>query len=127
MKLHDFLSRELAALKEQSLFTTLPTLDSPQGSRVTINGKECVMICSNNYLGFANHPRLKAAAKKAIDQWGYGCGAVRQIAGTMRIHHQFEEALAKYKHTQDSLVFVAGIAAKALKDALNIKAAKGKK
>lgn len=109
--LRPYLQKEIASLKEQNLFTTLPTLDTPQGNRVTINGKQAIMICANNYLGFANHPRLKAAAKQAIDTWGYGCGAVRQIAGTMRIHHEFEQELARYKGTDAALVFVAGIAA----------------
>lgn len=110
-RLQEFLAAEIAGLKEQNLFTTLPTLDTPQGNRVRINGKDCVMFCSNNYLGFASHPRLATAAKKAIDRWGYGCGAVRQIAGSMRIHHEFEEALAAYKHAPAALMFVAGIAA----------------
>jgi glycine C-acetyltransferase len=68
-------------------------------------------MCTNNYLGFANHSRLREAAKKAIDTWGFGAGAVRQIAGTMEIHVQLEEMLAEYKHTEAALVFVAGIAA----------------
>jgi len=76
-----------------------------------LNGKEVIIMCTNNYLGFANHPRLREAAKEAIDRWGFGTGAVRQIAGTMEIHLKLEEMLAQYKHTESSLVFVAGIAA----------------
>lgn len=110
-RLEAFLDEQITSLKEQNLFTTLPTLDSQQANRVTINGKDAIMICSNNYLGFANHPRLADAAKRAIDTWGYGCGAVRQIAGSMRIHHDFEAALAKYKGTDAAMMFVAGIAA----------------
>lgn len=109
--LADFLSREIASLKEQNLFTTLPVFESEQKNRVLLNGKEVLTLATNNYLGFANHPRLRAAAKKAIDQWGFGCGAVRQIAGTMKIHVDFEKQLARYKHTDAALVFVAGIAA----------------
>ncbi len=111
MKLQDFLREELQALKDQSLYNELSVLDSPQDHRVIINGKKVIMFCANNYLGFANHPRLREAAKKAIDKWGFGAGAVRQLAGTMRIHMQLEEELAKFKRTEDSLVFTAGIAA----------------
>lgn len=109
--LQDWLQAQVSALKEQNLFGTLPTLGSQQANRVVINGKKAIMICSNNYLGFANNPRLMNAAKQAIDKWGFGCGAVRQLAGCMEIHHQFEEALAKYKGTQSAMMFVAGIAA----------------
>jgi glycine C-acetyltransferase len=107
----EFLKEELEGLKKENLFTTLPVLSTPQGARVTINGKKVLTLSTNNYLGFANHPRLAAAAKKAMDRWGFGCGAVRQIAGTMEIHNQAEEMLAKYKRTEASLIFVAGIAA----------------
>ena len=98
-------------LKAQNLFSELPILDSQQANRVTMNGKEVVTLSSNNYLGFANNPRLVAAAKSAMDKWGFGTGAVRQIAGTMRIHMDFEQQLAAYKHTEAALVFTAGIAA----------------
>ncbi len=107
----NFLKEYLDSLKKQNLFTTLPVLSSQQKNRVVLNGKEVIMLCSNNYLGFANNPRLKEAAIKAMEKWGFGTGAVRQIAGTMEIHNEFEKQLAEYKHTEASLVFVAGIAA----------------
>ncbi len=107
----NFLKEEIEALKKQNLFTTLPVLESEQRNRVIMNGKEVIILCTNNYLGFANHPRLREAAKKAIDKWGFGCGAVRQIAGTMKIHMELEDMLAEYKKEEAALVFVAGIAA----------------
>jgi glycine C-acetyltransferase len=107
----DFLKDNIQELKDQNLFNELPILSTEQKNRVIVNGKEVIIMCTNNYLGFANHPRLRAAAKAAIDQWGFGTGAVRQIAGTMEIHIQLENMLAEYKHTESSLVFVAGIAA----------------
>ncbi|MCK4531871.1 MAG: aminotransferase class I/II-fold pyridoxal phosphate-dependent enzyme, partial [Candidatus Aenigmarchaeota archaeon] len=107
----DFLKEVIDNLKKENLFTTLPVLSSQQQARVTINGKDVLTLSTNNYLGFANHPRLVEAAKKAMDKWGFGTGAVRQIAGTMEIHNETEEALAKFKHTESSLIFVAGIAA----------------
>lgn len=107
----DFLKDNIMELKDQNLFIELPVLGTEQKNRVVLNGKEVIMMCSNNYLGFANQPRLRAAAKEAIDRWGFGTGAVRQIAGTMEIHIRLEEMLAEYKHTEAALVFVAGIAA----------------
>jgi len=107
----DFLKGMIQDLKDKNLFTELPVLGTEQKNRVVLNGKEVIIMCTNNYLGFANHKRLREAAKKAIDTWGFGAGAVRQIAGTMKIHIQLEEMLAEYKHTQAALVFVAGIAA----------------
>jgi glycine C-acetyltransferase len=107
----DFLKGMIQDLKDKNLFTELPVLGTEQKNRVVLNGKEVIIMCTNNYLGFANHKRLRDAAKKAIDTWGFGAGAVRQIAGTMEIHIQLEEMLAEYKHTQAALVFVAGIAA----------------
>jgi len=110
-KLSEFLKKEISSLKEQNIFTTLPVFSSQQANRVVLNGKDVLTLSTNNYLGFANHPRLAAAAKKAIEKWGFGTGAVRQIAGTMDIHMEFEKQLAGYKHTEASLLFVAGIAA----------------
>lgn len=107
----DFLEGMIENLKKENLFTTLPVLSSQQQARVRINGKDVLTLSTNNYLGFANHPRLVEAAKKAMDKWGFSTGAVRQIAGTMEIHNQAEELLAKYKRTESSLIFVAGIAA----------------
>jgi len=107
----DFLKGMLQDLKDRNLYSELPVLATEQKNRVVLNGKDVIIMCTNNYLGFANHPRLREAAKKAIDTWGFGTGAVRQIAGTMEIHIALEEMLAEYKHTESSLVFVAGIAA----------------
>lgn len=107
----NFLLEIIEDLKNQNLFNTLPVLQSEQKNWVKMEDKEVLMLSSNNYLGFANHPRLRKAAKEAIDRWGFGAGAVRQIAGTMEIHLQLEKMLAKFKHTEESLIFTAGIAA----------------
>lgn len=107
----DFLNAEIERMKRESLYVTMPVLSSQQSSRVVVNGKNVISLASNNYLGFANHPRLGEAAKKAIEKWGFGTGAVRMISGTMDIHLELEEKLAKFKHTDAALVMVAGIAA----------------
>jgi len=106
-----FLTDELNELKEKSLYRKLRILQSAQLPVSKIDGKEVINLSSNNYLGLATHPRLKKAAIAATEKFGVGAGAVRPIIGTMEIHDQLEKELAKFKHTEASLVFVAGIAA----------------
>jgi glycine C-acetyltransferase len=106
-----FLKDEIQKLKDQNLYGELPILQSQQQARVEMNNKDVITLSTNNYLGFANHPRLAKAAIAAIEKWGFGTGAVRQIAGTMEIHMEFERMLAEFKKTEAALLFVAGIAA----------------
>jgi glycine C-acetyltransferase len=115
MGLHDldFITQKLNDLKEQGVYRKLPVLQSPSGPRCVINGKNVINLSSNNYLGLANHPRLREAGKKAIDKWGMGAGAVRTIIGTMAIHEELEEKLAKFKHVEAVLVFQSGFTANA--------------
>jgi glycine C-acetyltransferase len=102
---------ELASLKKQGLFTTIRSLDSAQGARITIDGRSLLNFCSNNYLGLANDPRLKQAAQAAIEQWGVGPGAVRTIAGTMGLHLELERRLAAFKEVEATITFQSGFAA----------------
>jgi len=106
-----FLQAEIDNLKKRGIYAPLRVLDSPQLAESIIDGKKVINLCSNNYLGLTNHPSLMKAEHEAIDKWGAGAGAVRPIIGTMRIHIELEERLAKFKGTESSLVFVAGIAA----------------
>ena len=101
-------SKEVEELKASGLFINIRTLESPQGAWIVVNGKKVLNMCSNNYLGFANEPRLKEAAKRAIDEWGVGPGAVRTIAGTMRIHEELEKALARFKKVEAVLLVQSG-------------------
>ena len=89
-----FIDEALADLREKGLYNTIRTVESSVGAWVTIEGKRVLNMCSNNYLGFANDPRLCEAAKRAIDQFGVGPGAVRSIAGTMSLHVELEELTA---------------------------------
>ncbi len=104
----DFVKEEIERLKKEGLYVTIRTLESPQGAWIKVDGKEVLNLCSNNYLGFANHPVLKERAKKAIDELGVGPGAVRTIAGTMKIHRELEEKLAKFKGAEATLSFQSG-------------------
>ncbi len=102
---------ELAALKEAGLYTYIRTIASPQGAWLTVDGKRVLNFCSNNYLGLANHPRLVEAARKAMEQYGVGPGAVRTIAGTMTLHVELERRLAAFKGVEAAITFQSGFAA----------------
>jgi glycine C-acetyltransferase len=96
------------------LYKPLVVLGTPSEARITVNGKPNVInLASNNYLGLANHPKVKAAASRAVEEWGAGAGAVRPIIGTMQVHMDLEERLANFKHVEATLVFQSGFTANA--------------
>ncbi len=107
----DWIDEEITNLKEQGLYNHIRTIESAMDGWVVINGREMLNFCANNYLGLANHPRLKAAAKDAIDEYGVGPGAVRSIAGTITLHDKLEQALAEFKHAEACLTFQSGFTA----------------
>ncbi|MFZ0546776.1 MAG: glycine C-acetyltransferase [Candidatus Promineifilaceae bacterium] len=106
-----WIEEEIAGLKEAGLFNVIRTIDSPMDAWVTIDGRRLLNFCANNYLGLANHPRIKEAAQKAIDQYGVGPGAVRTIAGTMGLHIQLEQRLAAFKKAEACISFQSGFTA----------------
>jgi glycine C-acetyltransferase len=112
-KLEGWLGDQIQVLKDESLYKIPRILESPAGGRVRMNGKEVINLASNNYLGLANHPKVKQAASESIERWGVGAGAVRWIGGTMSIHQELEERLAKFKHVEAVLVFTSGFTANA--------------
>lgn len=107
----NWIDEELATLREQGLYNHIRTIDSPMDSWVTIDGRELLNFCANNYLGLANHPRLREAAQKAIDQYGIGPGAVRTIAGTMHLHDELERELAAFKKAETCITLQSGFTA----------------
>lgn len=106
-----WIDRELAQLKADGLFNTIRTIASPMDAWVTIDGRRLLNFCANNYLGLANHPRIRAAAQRAVEQYGVGPGAVRSIAGTMTLHTELEARLAAFKHAEACITFQSGFAA----------------
>lgn len=106
-----FVEQVIADLKEQNLYNNIRTIESPQGAWVTIEGRKVLNMCSNNYLGLANHPALRDAAKKAIDDYGVGPGAVRSIAGTMSVHEELDKAVAAFKRVEAALTLQSGFMA----------------
>ncbi len=104
----DWIMEELKELKEKGLYVTIRVLESAQGPWVVVNGKKVLNMCSNNYLGLAAHPKIKEAAIRAILDYGVGAGAVRTIAGTMELHIELEEKLAKFKKREAAILFQSG-------------------
>ena len=107
----DWIQNELDTLKEGGLYNRIRTLSSPQGAWLQVDGKKVLNFCSNNYLGLANHPKMTAAAKAAIDRYGVGPGAVRSIAGTMDLHLELEKRMAKFKGVEAAITMQSGFTA----------------
>ncbi len=107
----NWIEQELAELAARGLSANIRVIDSPMDAWVTIDGRRVLNFCANNYLGLANHPRLREAAKRAIDRYGIGPGAVRTIAGTMTLHVELERKLAEFKQAEACITFQSGFMA----------------
>ncbi len=100
------LAEQVSQLKALGTFKEELVLETPQGPRVTVAGREVIMLTSNNYLGFANHPRIREAQKKAVDRWGAGLGSVRFICGTQELHKELEAEIASFFGTEDAILYM---------------------
>lgn len=108
-----YLKNEIEQFKKQGTYRQLPINDGQCKAIIKLNGKKVINLSSNNYLGFAHHPRLKAAAKRAIRKYGVGAGAVRTIVGNMKIHEKLDQRIARFKKEEAALAFQSGFAANA--------------
>jgi glycine C-acetyltransferase/8-amino-7-oxononanoate synthase len=108
MAVDDFATRALQQRAAAGLMRRLRPVDGQQDTWVTVEGRRALLLCSNNYLGLANHPALIAAAQRAAHDFGVGSGASRLISGSMRLHHQLEESLAALKYSEAALLFSSG-------------------
>ena len=107
-KFQEHLQKELASIKEAGLYKKERTICSPQGAEITLaDGSKALNFCANNYLGLADNPRLIAAAKKAMDERGFGMSSVRFICGKQDLHEQLEKAISDYFHTEDTILYAA--------------------
>ena len=98
---------ELEEIRKAGLFKTERIIESPQGAEILVNGKKVLNFCANNYLGLSSHPKVIEAAKRSIDQRGYGMSSVRFICGTQDIHKQLERKLAEFLGTEDTILYAA--------------------
>ena len=108
-----YLADELSKLREQKLYQKLRILETEQLPVANFDGQEVINLSSNNYLGLTTHPKLKEAAVQAVEEFGVGSGSVRTIAGTMTLHMELEEKIARFKQVDASVVFQSGFAANA--------------
>ncbi|WP_304172641.1 glycine C-acetyltransferase [Limnochorda pilosa] len=108
-----FLAQELEQLKGQGVYRLPRVVQGRQGARAVIDGREVINLASNNYLGLATHPRLIEAARRALEAYGVGSGAVRTIVGTQDLHQILEVTLARFKRTEGALVYQSGFTANA--------------
>ena len=107
----EFIHAELERLRQASLYRSIRAIESSQAAKVSIDGREYLLLCSNNYLGLADHPALKQAAVDAILSFGAGSGASRLVSGSMTLHAVLEERIALFKGTEAALLFNSGYAA----------------
>jgi glycine C-acetyltransferase len=108
-----YLGEQLDQLKQKGTYFKLRVLEDEQEPVCTFDGKKVINLASNNYLGLTTHPKLREAALEATRKYGVGSGAVRTIAGTMRIHMELEEKIARFKNVEACVVFQSGFAANA--------------
>jgi glycine C-acetyltransferase len=103
--IREHLLSEIAAIREQGLYKSERVLESPQRARIEVSEGEVLNFCANNYLGLSDHPEVIAAAREALDRWGFGLSSVRFICGTQAVHKQLEERLSEFLHTEDTILY----------------------
>lgn len=101
------ISSELEEIKQAGLFKKERIIESPQGAVIKVGGKEVINLCANNYLGLSSHPKIIEAAKKYIDNRGYGMSSVRFICGTQDIHKELEQRISSFLGTEDTILYAA--------------------
>ena len=102
------IGQRLRELREQGLYRRMRMVAGPQGPRVMLDGRRVLLLCSNNYLGFADHPRVREAAAEAAMRYGVGTGASRLVSGNMTLHRRLEERLADFEETERCVLFGSG-------------------
>jgi glycine C-acetyltransferase len=106
-RLADHLKQEIENLKKTGLYKRERRIQTPQGASITVNGREVVNFCANNYLGLANHPEIVEAAHEGLRKWGYGLSSVRFICGTQDLHKELENKIAQFFGKEDSILYIS--------------------
>jgi len=103
----DWCRSEIASLRAAGTYKTERVLETPTGARIRVDGRDVLMLTSNNYLGFANHPRIVEAARRAVERWGNGLGSVRFICGTQQLHKDLEATISEFFGTGDTILYMS--------------------
>ena len=101
------LQDEISGIKEAGLYKQERIIESQQQAEITVNKKQVLNFCANNYLGLANHPELIQAAKEGVEKWGFGLSSVRFICGTQSIHKQLEKKISTFLQTDDTILYTS--------------------
>ncbi len=104
-RMRSHLDQQLQEIRDAGLWKPERVIESPQGATVAVLERQVLNLCANNYLGLADHPAVVAAAKEALDRWGYGMASVRFICGTQEVHKELEDALSKFLGTEDTILY----------------------
>ncbi|HEY0690078.1 MAG TPA: aminotransferase class I/II-fold pyridoxal phosphate-dependent enzyme, partial [Kribbella sp.] len=105
-RMREDLVSTIGEIRDAGLYKAERVITSPQNSAISVaGGKEVLNFCANNYLGLADHPEVIAAAKSALDEWGFGMASVRFICGTQAIHKQLEDALSNFLGSEDTILY----------------------
>lgn len=102
---NSYLQKEIEELKKNGLFKNERVITSPQKAEITVNSHQVINLCANNYLGLSDHPEVIAAAKQALESYGYGMSSVRFICGTQSIHKELEEKISHFLGTEDTILY----------------------
>src|SRR5690606_33407740 len=94
-------------IREAGLYKSERVIDSPQDARIDVGGREVLNMCANNYLGLSDHPSIVEAARKSLDEWGYGLSSVRFICGTQAIHKELERKISEFLGTEDTILYTS--------------------
>src|SRR5437868_11803459 len=101
------LQQALDEIQEAGLYKNERVIESPQEAHITVNGREVLNMCANNYLGLSDHPKIVEAAHKGLDEWGFGLSSVRFICGTQTIHKELERKISEFLGTDDTILYTS--------------------
>src|SRR5690348_2057949 len=104
-QMRSHLVMQLEEMRRAGLWKPGRVIESPQGATVAVMERDVLNLCANNYLGLADHPEVVAAAKEALDRWGYGMASVRFICGTQEVHKELEAAITDFLGTEDTILY----------------------
>ena len=106
-KFKEHLESTISDIREAGLYKSERIIDGPQDAHIDVNGREVLNMCANNYLGLSDHPAIVEAARKSLDEWGYGLSSVRFICGTQAIHKELERKISEFLGTEDTILYTS--------------------
>ena len=106
-KIKRHLETTIKDIREAGLYKSERVIDSPQDARIEVGGSTVLNMCANNYLGLSDHPKIVEAARKSLDEWGYGLSSVRFICGTQAIHKELERKISEFLGTEDTILYTS--------------------